>query len=194
MSKTSIFLIIVMAAALVYMGAVRGYEFYQQKVAQWEEERAEQIDSFSFQNVPVSLAAPQAEPMARPVLFNPKSAQEQEVFYEDVPLNPQEQTKQAQDTILSIVQDFNEQPEVQAFNKDLIQATQGAAVDLSALSGGDVAQVLKQNPEIAQIITKHMQNPEFAQTVQQIFSNPQFVESVRQLQRAQEPVQPKKTK
>jgi hypothetical protein len=176
------------------MGAVRGYELYQQKVAQWEEERAEQIDSFSFQNVPVSLAAPQAEPMARPVLFNPKSAQEQEVFYEDVPLNPQEQTKQAQDTILSIVQDFNEQPEVQAFNKDLIQATQGTAVDLSALSGGDVAQVLKQNPEIAQIITKHMQNPEFAQTVQQIFSNPQFVESVRQLQRAQEPVQPKKTK
>ena len=194
MSKTSIFLIIVMAAALVYMGAVRGYEFYQQKVAQWEEERAEQIDSFSFQNVPISLAAPQAEPMARPVIFNPKLAQEQEVFYEDVPLNPQEQTKQAQDTILSIVQDFNSEPEVQAFNKDLIQATQGAAVDLSALSGGDVAQVLKQNPEIAQIITKHMQNPEFAQTVQQIFSNPQFVESVRQLQRAQEPVQPKKTK
>ena len=194
MSKTSILLILIMAAALVYMGAVRGYELYQKKVAQWEEERAEQIDSFSFQNVPVSLAAPQAEPMARPVLFNPNTAQEQEVFYEDAPLAPAEQTKQAQDTILSIVQDFNNQPEMQAFNKDLKQATQGSAPDLSALSGGDFAQVLKQNPEIAQVITKHMQNPEFAQTVQQIFSNPQFVESVRQLQRVQEPVQPKKTK
>lgn len=194
MSKTSIFLIVIMAAALVYMGAVRGYELYQKKVAQWEEERAEQIDPFSFQNVPVSLATPQAEPMARPVLFDPKAVQEQEVFYEDAPLDPQAQTKQAQETILSIVQDFNNEPEVQAFNKDLLEATQGSAPDLSALSGGDVAQVIKQNPEIMQVIGKHMQNPDFAQTVQQIFSNPQFVESVRQLQKVQEPVQPKKTK
>ena len=192
MSKTSIFLIVLMAAALVYMGAVRGYELYQRKVAQWEEERAEQIDSFSFQHVPVSLAAPQAEPMRRPVLFDPQATQDQEVFYEDAPLDPQAQTKQAQDTILSIVQDFNNQPEVQAFNKDLLEATQGSALDLSALSGGDIAQVMQQNPEITQVISKHMQNPDFAKTVQQIFSNPQFVESVRHLQQAQKPVRTKK--
>ena len=48
MSKTSYALIALMVAALLFMGAARGYP---------------------FQNVPVSLAAPRAEPVSAPVLF-----------------------------------------------------------------------------------------------------------------------------
>ena len=57
-------------------------------------------------------------------------------------------------------------------------------MDLSSLGGGDLKQVLKDNPQIQSIISKHMQNPDCARKVQQIFSNPQFVQSVRQLQQA----------
>lgn len=186
MSKTSYTLIIIMLAALAYMGALRGYQLYERKTAQWEEERQAAQGPFSFQQVPISLAAPQAEPTARPVVF--KEGANADIFLEDKPLPTELQTKQAQDTIVSILDDFKDEPSVQSFNKDLAQATQGQAVDLSALGGGDLAQVLRDNPQIQQVVSKHMQDPEFAQKVQQIFSNPQFVESVRHLQQQGAPV------
>ena len=180
MSKTSYFLLTVIVAALLYMGAVRGYQFYEQKAAQWQDERAAEGGVFSFQQVPVSLAAPQAEPTAAPVEFLPQRSAA--VFLEDAPLAQQEQTQQAHDTIRSILRDYKNDPALQSFNSDLKKATQGQAADLGALSGENLAQVLKENPQISEVVSKHMKDPDFAQVVQQIFSNPQFVESVRHLQ------------
>ncbi len=186
MSKKSYVLIVIMLAALAYMGALRGYQFYERKTAQWEEERAATQGAFSFQQVPISLAAPQAEPISQPVVFRPGTTAD--VFLEDKPLPDELETQQAQDTIISILDDFKNEPVIQSFNADLVQATQGQAADLSALGGGDLAQVLKDNPQISQVVAKHMQDPEFAKKIQQIFSNPQFVESVRQLQQKGLPV------
>ncbi|MCQ2410835.1 MAG: hypothetical protein MJ053_05055 [Elusimicrobiaceae bacterium] len=180
MSKTSYFLLTVIVAALLYMGAVRGYQFYEQKAAQWEDERAGEGGVFSFQQVPVSLAAPQAEPTASPVEFLPQRSAA--VFLEDTLLAEQEQTQQAHDTIRSILRDYKNDPALQSFNSDLKKATQGQAADLGALSGENLAQVLKENPQISEVVSKHMKDPDFAQVVQQIFSNPQFVESIRHLQ------------
>lgn len=182
MSKLSYILIAIMAAALIFMGAVRGYQLYQRKAAQWEEERVREQGAFSFQNVPVSLAAPKADPMSLPVRFNPAASQD--VFLEDAPLAPEQEVRQAQDTIASILEDYKDDERLRAFNQDLSAASSGKAVDLSALSGGDLKQVLLDNPEIAAVVGKHMQNPDFAKTVQQILTNPQFVKSVQDLQRA----------
>lgn len=182
MSKLSYTLIAIMAAALIFMGAVRGYQLYQRKAAQWEEERSHAQSAFSFQNVPVSLAAPQAEMMAFPVRF--EAASQEDIFLEDVPLSQEQEVRQAQDTIASILEDYKDDAQLRAFNRDLAAASSGHAVDLSALSGGDLKQVLKANPKIGAVVSKHMQNPEFAKTVRQILSNPQFVKSVKDLQRA----------
>ena len=210
MSKTSYGLIALMIIALLYMGAVRGYQFYEQKAEEWEQQRQESADAFSFQQVPISLAAPQAEEMQAPVRLpadltsisilpeKTKSSvledmvdgagvpvfSEREIFLEDAPLSAPQQIRQAQDTLRSIVQDYQNEPEIQSFNQELKKVTAGKAVDLSSLGGGDLKQVLKDNPQIQSIISKHMQNPDFARKVQQIFSNPQFVQSVRQLQQA----------
>ena len=208
MSKTSRLLIVIMVTALLYMGAVRGYQFYQAKVAQWEEERQQQADAaFSFQDVPVSLAAPQAELVQAPVVLpadatsinilpengvapEPKPAADkaaaaQAVFLEDAPLSAEEEVRQAKDTLRSIVQDYKNEPEIKSFNQELSQVTNGQAVDLSSLSKGDIRQLLKDNPQIQAVVSKHMQDPNFAKKVQQILSNPQFVQSVQQLQRHQ---------
>ncbi len=182
MSKLSYVLVSIMAAALIFMGAVRGYQLYQRKTAQWEEERSRAQGAFSFQNVPVSLAAPQAEAMPLPVRFD--SSARQDVFLEDAPLSPQQEVRQAQDTIASILEDYKDDEQLRSFNRDLAAASSGRAVDLSALSGGDLKQLLQANPEIGAVVSKHMQNPDFAQTVQQILTNPQFVKSVQDLQRA----------
>lgn len=182
MSKLSYTLVAIMAAALIFMGAVRGYQLYQRKTAQWEEERARTQSAFSFQNVPVSLAAPQAEVMPMPVRFDASAGRD--VYLEDTPLPPQQEVRQAQETIASILEDYKDDEKLRSFNRDLAAATSGGAVDLSALSGGDLKQVLKANPKIGAVVSKHMQNPEFAKTVQQILSNPQFIKSVKDLQRA----------
>ena len=188
MSKISYALITVMITALLFMGAVRGYQLYARKAAQWQAQQEANVDAFSFQQqVPLQLAAPQPEPVSRPVLFTPPT--KQEVFLEDEPLSPQAQTEQAQQTIVSILADYKDDKNLRAFNRDLQEATQGAAKDLGSLSGGDLTQVMRENPQIAAVVSRHMQNPDFAKTVQQILSNPQFIQSVQDLQRAQAPVQ-----
>ena len=191
MSKTSYALIALMVAALLFMGAARGYQFYQQKVAQWEQERQETEGAFTFQNVPVSLAAPRVEPVSPPVLFQGTKA---DYFIEEKPLTQEQAEKQAVDTIHSILADFADDEKLQAFNKELAAASKGEALDIAGLSGGNLAQVMQQNPEIAEVVGKHMQNPDFAKTVQQIFTNPQFVKSIEQLQGATQnaPQAPKK--
>ena len=113
------------------------------------------------------------------------SDRKQDIFLEEAPLNNQQEVQQAQDTIESILADFREDPNLQAFKKDRKDATDGNAVDLRGLSHGNLSEILQQNPEISAVVTKHMQNPDFAKTIEQIFSNPQFVESIQALQRQQ---------
>jgi hypothetical protein len=179
MSKKSYALIFIMLAALIYMGAARGYQFYQQKVAEWEQERQSAEGAFSFQNVPVSLAAPRAEPMPAPVLFQ---GTKEDLFIEEKPLSKEEAEKQAVDTIHSILADFSDEEHLQKFNEELTAVSGGKALNISSLSGKNLGQLMQQNPEIAGVVSKHMQNPDFAKTVQQIFTNPQFLKSIEQLQ------------
>ena len=174
------------------MGAVRAYQFYEKKTAQWEQERIEQEGAFSFDQVPLVLTPPQAERPSRPVPL-PVAGQSTDIFLEDAPLPPTEQAQQAQDTIQSILQDFAQEPVIQSFNKDLQQATQNRELNFDALSGGDLEQLLKDNPQIGAVVSKHMQDPDFAKVVQQIFSNPQFVKSVQELQQQGLPAVPTKT-
>ena len=206
MSKTSYGLIALMLTALLFMGAVRGYQFYQKKVTQWEEERLNSpAAAFSFQQVPVAFSAPQAEPVANPQVLpaditsmavlplhadNSQAGKSvslttsQTIVLEDAPLPEEQAVIQAQQTLRSIVRDFKDEPEIKAFNKELAEVTRGQAADLSALSDGNLGQLLQENPQIQAVVSKYMQDPNFAQKIQQILSNPQFVQSVRQLQKS----------
>jgi len=179
MSKTSYALIAVMITALLFMGAVRGYEFYAARAAQEQAELEANTQPFTFHNVPLQLAPPQAEPVSRPVLF---SQRKEDIFLEDPPLSQEDQIKQAKDTIKSILEDYKDDPNLRAFNQELQQVTKDQAVDVSALGGENLPQLLQKNPQISGVVSKHMQNPDFAQIMQQIFSNPQFIDSVKQLQ------------
>ncbi len=191
MSKTSYFLIGVIITALLFMGAVRGYEFYERKAAQWEAEREAEASVFSFQNVPLTLAPPTPEPPSRPVLFVPQ--QEKEIFLGEEPLSTEMQIQQAQETIQSILADYRDNPDLRAFNQDLRNETQGVAVDLSSLSGGDLSVLLRENPQIRDVFVQHMRNPNFVKTVEQILSNPQFAQSVQTLQQTKSSAITKKT-
>lgn len=179
MSKISYGLIGLMLAALVYMGAVRFYEWYSAR--QEEQEIAAQNDGepFSFQQVPLSLAAPEVEVMESPVKYRPKYP---EIYLEDTPLTDEEQTQQAQETIVSIVQDFDQEAALAQFNQAVQDVSEGKVQGLVDLSTQNVQQILQQNPEIAHVVAKHAKNPDFNKVLQEIFANPQFQQSVRQLQ------------
>ena len=179
MSKTSYALIAVMVAALLYMGAVRLYEKWEQHVEAQNAAALVDGEPFSFQQIPVSLAAPQAEPVQTPVKY---VTQYQAVYFEDEPLTEPQKTQQAQDTLASIVEDFKADPAVAQFNQDLQTATQGTMQNLADLSSQNLAQFVQQNPQIIQVVQKHLNNKDFAAKINEIFSNPQFQQSVRQLQ------------
>ena len=180
MSKKSYALIIIMLAALAYMGGFRLYQAYQRKAEQRAAEAAAGT-AFTFQNVPVSLAAPMPEPVNRPVEFAPAQSA---IFLEAGNLSEEQKNQQAQDTITSILEDYSQEPAMQKFNEDLAAATQGNVEGLGALSGVELVKILKENPQVSQVVQENMQDPDFAKTIQQIFTNPQFVESVKQLQGA----------
>lgn len=182
MSKTSYTLIAIMIIALIFMGAIRGYQVYQKKVAQWQEERANE-NAFTFQNVPLSLAAPQAEPTPDPISFE---TIHKDVFLEEAPLSNEDQQIQAKQTIHSILNDYKDDPSLQEFNKELSQLNADGKVSFEQLSTADLSQIIKSNPEIRSIVSKHMQNPDFSKLVQQILTNPQFADSVKQLQNTTE--------
>ena len=179
MSKTSYGLIGLMVAALLYMGAVRFQEWRFARQEQQEIVSQNDGQPFSFQQVPLSLAAPEVEPMAEPVKYRPKYP---EIYLEDTPLSAEEQTRQAQETITSIVQDFDQDGALAAFNQELQDVSQGRVQGLADLSTQNVQQLLQQNPEVAHVVAKHAKNPDFDKILQEIFANPQFQQSVRQLQ------------
>jgi len=174
----------------LYMGAARLYEKWEQHIEAQNAAALVDGEPFSFQHVPVSLAAPQIEPMQDPVQYQRVLP---EIYLEDVPLSKEQKDRQAQDTLTSIVEDFKADPAVVRFNQDLQTATEGAMQNLADLSSQNLAQFIQQNPQVMQVVQKHMREQDFAAKINEIFSNPQFQQSVRQLQgnppQAQQPAQ-----
>ena len=179
MSKTSYALIGLMVAALLYMGAACLYEKWEQYTQAQQAAELTDAEPFSFQHVPLSMAAPQAEPVQTPVKYQRILP---EIYLEDTPLSPEQKDQQAQDTLVSIVEDFKADPSIIEFNRDLQTATQGNMQNLADLSSKNLAQFTQQNPQIVQVVQKHMKNKDFAAKINEIFSNPQFQQSMRQLQ------------
>lgn len=190
MSKVSLTFIGIMITALLFMGAVRGYQFYAHKSALQQEERQQAAQAFTFHNVPLRLAPPQPEPSGRPQLFSPPK---KDIFLEDVALTPEKEIQQAQETLQSVLEDYQDDKNLQSFNQALSRATQGQLKNLADLGGGNLAVVLQQNPQVAQLVEDYMKNPDFAHTIEEIFSNPQFVQSVERLQKTAAPAHLKKT-
>lgn len=179
MSKVSYCLIALIMTALLFMGAVRVHEWYTQR--QEEQEIASQNDGnpFTFQQVPVSLAAPEVEWVQDPVQYKRTYP---EIYLEDAPLTPEQQAQQAQETISSIVEDFKNDPAMVEFNEELQAASNGEVKDLVDLSTQNLQQILQQNPEISHIVEKHAKDVDFAKVLKEIFENPQFQQSVKELQ------------
>ena len=188
MSKTSYTLIGLMVAALLYMGAARLYEKWERHVEAQNAADLVNGEPFTFQHVPVSLAAPQAQPMQEPVKYQRPLP---EIYLEDTPLTEEQKDAQARDTLVSIVEDFKEDPSVAQFNQDLQAATKGNMQNLADLSSQNLAQFVQQNPQIRQVVQKHLNNKDFSAKINEIFSNPQFQQSVRQLQGNPQPQSPK---
>lgn len=101
----------------------------------------------------------------------------EDVYLEDAPLTEEQQIKQAQDTIVSILDDYKDDPNIRQFNRALAEATQGKVDNLGVLSGDKLAQILQENPQVGQIVSENMKNPEFAKTVQQILQIPNLLKA-----------------
>lgn len=180
MSKTSWFFIVLIVAALGYMGAVRWQE-YRAALQEAQEAAARQDgEPFSFQQMPISLAAPQAQPLQDPVLYRP---QHPEIYLEDTPLTEDQQRAQAHDTITSILADYKNEPALAQFKEEIQAATDGQVQGLEDLSSQNLAQIIQQNPQITGVVEKHLKNPDFAKLIDEVFQNPQFQQSVQTLQK-----------
>ena len=179
MSKISYVLIAVMGTALLFMGAVRLHEVRVRQREAQEEASRQDGEPFSFQHIPISLAAPQAEVPQAPVEYHPQG---QVVYLEDTPLSPLQQQKQARDTIGSILADFEKSTSLADFNEEVAQASDGQVQGLEDLSTQNLMQIVQQNPQIQGIVEKHLKNPDFSKVIEEIFQNPQFQQSVRTLQ------------
>lgn len=168
-----------MCTALCYMGAVRAYQFYEREKNEYMQRQLNDGDPFTFQKKPIALPSRQPERMSLPVEYTPPP---QDIFLEDPPLSEEQQNKQAQDTISSIIDDFRNEPALRDFNAQLNAVSAGQMQTLDDLSDPNLAQIIKTNPEIQAVVSQHMQNPDFAKLINEIFSNPQFQQSVEQLQ------------
>ena len=178
MSTLSRFLIGVIIAGLAFIASLRLYRVYEGYARQEADNPA---PTMIFNQVPVSYApaAPQIPIFRRP----PTQAElnNQEIYLQDVPLDPQVAKEQARQTIRSILADYQDDPKLQAFYEEIKQAT-GQQIDLSVLSGEQLGPLLTQYPQLQEIIARYSKDPQFVSTLQQIFSNPQFVQSVAVLQ------------
>ena len=180
MSKTSRFCLMVIIAGLAFMAAVRVYRAYEKRA---QEEAAEIMPTDTFNNVPINFVPEAEEAPVYGVL--PPDGAVKEVYLEDAPLSAQAVQTQAEQTITSILNDYSQTPQMQAFYQDLQQATGQSGITLAQLSGPELGKMLQQYPQVQQVITKHAQDPEFAKMMQEIFTNPQFVKSVAVLQGAE---------
>ena len=166
---------------LAFIVAVRMYRGYEQDVAATQEssQTAQPVSSAVVASTgPVKLQLPVFRASAG-------AAPAPEIYLEDTALPPDLNKEQARQTLQSIMSDYRDNPQLQAFYADLQQST-GQPLDLTSLSGENLAVLLIKYPQIQEVITRHAQDPAFAKTLQEIFSNPQFVQSVAVLQQGKE--------
>ena len=171
MSKLSRVLLIIMITALAYMGAVRGYQWYQRKA-----------EAYNEAHPAPSLFQTQEETAGEPVEVRPWTAGKEDIFLEQQPLSEVLQEQQAKETIESILSDYRMNPAFRRFNAELERVTKGKVSDFGQLSNQSLSQILKDNPEIEEVVRKNMERADFTEVLQQIFSNPQYQQSVAQLQ------------
>ena len=183
MSKTSRFFLGVNILGLAFIAGVRAYRFYESRVEQQQQEI--QTPTLMFNNVPVQQVPPQQEEQIYKTWTGDPTANE--FYLQDTPLPPDQQKAQARATVVSILDDYKDTPEIQSFYTDLRETTGQADMDLSILSGEKLPQLLKEYPQLQQVVNEHVKDPAFAQVVREIFNNPQFVESIKILQGAPQP-------
>ena len=178
MSKLSRFLIGIIVVGLAFIASLHLYRAYEKYAT---EQNAEPAATMTFNQVPVSYIPPEPEePIFRRWPSDEQRAQ-QEIYLQDTPLTQEAAKTAARQTVRSVLADYQQDPKLQAFYKDLQQAT-GENIDLSMLSGEQLGSLLTQYPQIQEVIARYSKDPEFVRTLQAIFSNPQFAQSVAILQ------------
>lgn len=182
MSKTSRFFLWVIIVGLAFIAGVRLYRVYEQRAAEQAQEPA---PTMTFNNVPIQRVAPRAEEG----VYKRWSDEPKEIYLDDGSLSAQQQTQQAQATVKSILNDYRQEPKMQAFVADLRKATGREDIDLAVLSTEQLGSLLQQYPQLQQVVAQYAKDPQFAQMLQEIFSNPQFVSSVQVLQGTNVPAQ-----
>ena len=177
MSKLGRFSLWIILLGLAFIAGLRGYRAYEQQVQ--EQQKHEPVGQ-TFNGIPLQYEPPKVE---MPVFkrLGPNGQPEQDIFLEDAPLSLPQAQEQARQTIRSILDDYRDDPKLKAFYAEVRQRT-GADIDLAVMSSGNMGPLLKQYPQLQDVINKYAQDPQFAQTMQEIFSNPQFINSVMVLQ------------
>ena len=175
MSKLSYFLLGVIIVGLAFITGVRMYRSYEEKVQ--EDQAAQEAIGRNF------TVQQSGVPSIQLPVFGGKdpSGLLKEIYLQDAVLPEELDREQARQTLHSILDDYSQDPKLQAFYQDLQQST-GQSIELTDLSGENLPALLTKYPQIQQIIAKHSQDPEFVKTLQEIFSNPQFIRSVVVLQ------------
>lgn len=171
MSKISYALIFIMLMALAYMGALRGYQWYQRRVALYNE-----------QHPAPSLFAPEPDTLPKPVAVEAWKPAKEDIFLEEKPLDDVLKEQQAKETIESILSDYRMNPAFRKFNEELERITEGKIKDFGELSTQSLTQIFQEHPQIAQIVRENETREDFMRVLQEVFSNPQYQKSVQQLQ------------
>lgn len=171
MSKTSYALIFIMLGALAFMGAFRGYQWYQHRVQIYNE-----------QHPAPSLFAPESNELPQQAAAQRWQPAQEDIFLGDQPLSEVLQEQQAKETIESILNDYRMDPLFRKFNEDLERVTNGKVKSFSDLSTQSLTQILQDNPEIEELVRSNETKEDFMKVLQEIFSNPQYQKSVQRLQ------------
>lgn len=173
MSKKSWILLFIMCSALIYMGALRMYQWVQHRVEIYNEKHP----------APVRLVQTEEEPLLdENTPLERWAPAREDIFLEQQPLPEVLQEQQARETIASILRDFQLDPALIKFNRELEQATRGDVRSLEELSNRGLELLLEQHPEIQEVVNNNSANEDFAAVLKQIFSNPQYQQSVQKLQ------------
>lgn len=182
MSKKSYALLFIMLTALALMGAVRGYEWYKHRV-----------ELYNQQHPAPPLFAAEPETLPPPAALERWQPSKEDIFLEETPLSDILQEQQAKETIESILSDYRMNPAFRRFNEELERVTKGKVKDFGDLSTQSLVQILGENPQIMEIVSKNETKEDFMGVLQEIFSNPQYQKSVQQLQGGKIPTKLNKT-
>ena len=176
MSKTSRFFLWVIILGLAFIAGMRLYRAYERYAASQADSA---VPTLTFNDVPVR-SVPAAVPEKK--IYRVWKEQPQEIYLQDTALDPAQEKEQAQATVVSVLNDYRQEPKMQAFVADLRKATGRQDLDMAVLSGTQLSELMTQYPQIQQVVAEYAKDPEFVKILQEIFQNPQFVRSMQVLQ------------